>query len=129
MDRAGRRSLLQREGMIGMGMGDHDPVGPDVVPAPLPAFTAVDHHPSTTVAHQQGGVMAVAPRLRLDVAARAEEGEFHARIALLCREYVPAGRQIIGARRPPSFPFRNGTAADAGIEEAQCDVRCPCGYL
>src|SRR6056297_972748 len=75
--RAGRFGLAQGEGMVGMGVGNHDRFRSDVGPALLPALAGIDHDPPSSIFHKRRRIKAVPPGARLDVAAGAEKGDLH----------------------------------------------------
>jgi hypothetical protein len=75
-----RRALSESSGVVGMGVRDQDGLWAEAVNAIRPVLTAVDHHPTAVMSHQQCRVQSMAKRPRVDVAACAEEGELHAGI-------------------------------------------------
>ncbi len=70
-----RRTTGEAEGMIGVGVGQHDGAGGDGVQRPQPIGAAIDHHAGAVLAQEKGTVAAVAARLWLDLAARAKKNK------------------------------------------------------
>src|SRR6056297_350435 len=75
--RAGRFGVAQREGVVGMRVGDHDRFRPDIVPARFPTLAGVDHDPPPSIFHKRRRIKTVPPRARFDVAARSEKNDLH----------------------------------------------------
>ncbi len=60
-----------------MAVGQHDRLGVVVLEAVQPVFATVDHYPLPPIFHQRGGMSPMSIGGGVDVAASAEEGEFH----------------------------------------------------
>jgi hypothetical protein len=63
--------------MIGMGVGDDNSIGMKSMDFPEPGFAAIDHNFFVAVRQKSTRMQAVAERLWIDIAARAQKGDFH----------------------------------------------------
>jgi hypothetical protein len=80
-DRTGG-ARIQAEGMVRMGVGEHDCARIDVGEAVAPRFSTVDHHTPSTVTNEHRCVHPMAPIHGLDLAPGAQEDELHLSAAL-----------------------------------------------
>jgi hypothetical protein len=62
--------------MIGMGMRQDDCGRGDIVEAPEPVHSAINHDPRGAPRNEQGTVTAMASRTQLNFAARTEKRQF-----------------------------------------------------
>jgi hypothetical protein len=74
VDRA-RRTFGKAEGVVAMGVGQHDRRGRDPFQRLEPVKAAIDHEASAPLLHEKGAVPMVAARSRLDLTASAEKSE------------------------------------------------------